>query len=259
MRIRLPFLLFACLAVLDLRTGAQQIAPLALQLLQASLVAQTGQVTVQDVTLSGTVQYVAGSDDETVPITLQAIAAGSARSGVSLAAGALTETRQLKSTGPSGSWSNGNGVSHSMVGHNLMTDAAWFFPLFIVQRLLSDPNAVVSYLGNGGGTLHLQAVKATPSNLSGIAATQLQHLSQIDLYLDAASFEPVGLGFNIHPDNNALIDIPVYIQFSNYQQTNGVSVPMHIQKYVNSTLALDIQVQDAVFNTGLSQSSFAAQ
>jgi hypothetical protein len=255
MRIRLSLVTIVCFLVSCARIDAQQVT----QMLHSSLTAQGGQSTIQDVTLNGTVQSVSGADSETATGIFKAISTGSARSDVSLSEGTLTEIRQVAAAGPSGAWSRGSSVNHAMSGHNMMTDAAWFFPLFIVQRLLSDQNVSVVNVGVEGTMTHLRAVENPRANLPASAAQQIQHLTQIDLYLDTATLLPVGLWLNIHPDNNALTDIPVYIAFSNYQQKDGVTIPMRVQKYVNNTLQMDIQVQSATFNTGLSQSDFAIQ
>jgi hypothetical protein len=171
-----------------------------------------------------------------------------------LSAGTSTEIRQASATGAKGLWTIA-GASHSMAAHNMQTDSAWFYPLFVVERLLSDPNVIVSYVGTQSGTLHILAAEGSQeqSTMPG------QHLSQVDLYLDAVSFLPVGLGFNLHPDNNALVDIPVYVQFLNYQQVAGVDVPMRVRKFLNNTLTMDIQVQSVAMNTGLSLTDFTAQ
>ena len=258
MRAQVGLLATISLFVFAMGANAQEVVSQTTQALHSSLAAQAGKVTVQDITLSGTAESIVGSDDETVSVSFKAIASGAARSDVNLSSGTLSEVRQANSAGTKGVWAK-DGTSHAMAEHNLLIDAAWFFPQFIVQRLLSDPNAAISYIGVENGTIHLQSSEGSSSNLSTAAAAQIQHLSQIDLYLDATSFVPVGLAFNIHPDNNALVDIPVYIQFSNYQETSGVTVPMHIQKYVNNTLTLDVQVQSAAINTGLASADFIAQ
>lgn len=237
----------------------QQSSPNVLAILRAAYAAQAGQQIIQDSRLTGNVEYIAGSDDETVPISLEGISSGSGRTDISLSAGTLTEMRQVLPSATTGVWLANGGPPHSIAEHNMMTDAAWFFPLFVVQRLLTDPNAIVSDLGTENGTIHIQAVEASFGNLTPTAATQVQHLSEIDLYLDASSYVPVGLGFNIHPDSNAFLDIPVYVQFSNYHQTTGASVAMRIQKYLNGTLAMDIRVQTVALNIGLTQTDFATQ
>jgi len=51
----------------------------------------------------------------------------------------------------------------------------------------------------------------------------------------------------------------VEIVFSNYHQVNGVQVPFHVQKYLNNSLSLDLQIQLVVLNSGISATTFQAQ
>jgi hypothetical protein len=227
--------------------------------LQNSLAAQSGSVTIQSVLLTGTTERIAGSDDETVSARFEATLSRSSRSDVSLAAGTLTEVRQAGSTGTTGAWSSGDGQYHPLAGHNLLTDGAWWFPEFVTQRLLSDPNAVVTFVGTESGLAHFKAVEAAPTGLPQSAADEITHLSQVDLYLDPTTLLPVQLCFALHPDNNALVDIPVTVQYSAYQAINGATIPMHIQESLNGTLALDIVVQNATFNVAVPQTDFSWQ
>jgi hypothetical protein len=79
------------------------------------------------------------------------------------------------------------------------------------------------------------------------------------VYLDSSTLLPSFVNFSIHPDNNAGIDIPVEIQFSDYRMVNGAQVPFHIQKYVNGSLFFDFQSSSVVINSGISLSAFSAQ
>ncbi len=74
-------------------------------------------------------------------------------------------------------------------------------------------------------------------------APTFAHLTQVDFFLDSTTLLPAAITFNIHPDNNALLDLPVEIRFSDYRvvspsgvvaglQTGAVSspqIPFHIQ------------------------------
>ena len=84
-------------------------------------------------------------------------------------------------------------------------------------------------------------------------------LSATDLYLDSASLLPLAIRFNVHPDDDFGLDIPVEVDFSNYQAINGVQVPLHIQKFLQGTLVMDINLTSATFNSGLSDSQFQVQ
>jgi len=225
-------------------------------ILRSSLAAQNGSIPIQDIVLTGTAERIVGPDGETGPAQLKAVSSGSARFDASLSAGIVTELRQVTSSGVSGAWSNGDGHSHLMAGHNMLTDAAWFFPMFVIQRLLSDPKASVTFVGIEGNLGHFQAAESAQTSGSVAESGQLAHWSQIDIYLDSASLLPVRLSFNTHPDDNALLDIPVVVDFSSYETLSGVTMPMHVQRSVNGTLQMDIQLQSASFNTGLSSSAF---
>ncbi len=78
----------------------------------------------------------------------------------------------------------------------------------------------------------------------------------MDFFLDSTTFLPAVTTFNIHPDNNALLDIPIEVRFSDYRAVNGVQVPFHVQKFLNNGLILDLQFQTAALNTGLATSQF---
>ena len=74
----------------------------------------------------------------------------------------------------------------------------------------------------------------------------IAQLTTTDVFLDLRNpLRPVALDFSVHPDTNALVDIPVEIQFSNYTSVNGVWIPFTVEKFVNSTLALTLQVGSA--------------
>ncbi len=78
----------------------------------------------------------------------------------------------------------------------------------------------------------------------------------MDLYLDANSLLPSALAFNIHPDKNSSVDIPVEIRFGAYQSFKGTWVPTRIQKYLQNSLVVDLTVTSATANSGVSDSAF---
>jgi hypothetical protein len=260
---RLAFLVF--FAFFAQFTFAQQTAtssPQVLLLLQRSLSALAGGQTLTDVTLSGTARRIAGSDDESGTVTAKALVTGEARIDLSLPSGTRSELRSLSNNCPVGSWSGPDGVAHPVSNHNLMTDSSWFFPPFTAARLVSSQTYVFSYVGqetrSAQTVLHVTA--SQPTTVTGLSTQQvalLQHLTQMDIFLDSATLLPAALSFNTHPDNDMGLDIVIEIRFSNYQTLNGVHVPLHVQKFLNNSLVLDLEIQSATFNTGLTASSFS--
>jgi hypothetical protein len=258
---RVAFLTLVLSLFTLLSSAAQQTtsaSPQALQILQQALTALDGSTATKDVTLTGSVQYIAGSDNETGTATLKAIAGGASRIDLSLSSGSRSEVRNLTTNPPTGSWSGPDGVSHSIAYHNLLIEPAWFSPATAITRQLATSGYVATYVGaeqlDSENVQHVSVsqVSADPS----VASPLIPQLTQVDFYLDSSTFLPAAVRFNVHPDNDALVDIPIEIHFSDYRSVNGAQVPFHIQKFLNNGLVLDLQLENAVVNSGLSASEF---
>jgi hypothetical protein len=269
--------LAVCLSFSGVVAGQQSSAPgaQAISTLLGSLKALVGQSVISDVTITATAHRIAGSDDEIGTATLTAMSAGESKLSMNLTSGTFIETRTPvggpppgappETIAPAGMWLGPDGVTHSIATQNIVTDPTWFLPAFTIGRLTSSTNYVPFYVGpethNGQQVAHVSVSQQFWLNVSGQAPIQasalFQHLSQMDLYLDPTTLLPVELDFEVHPDNNALADIPVQITFSNYGAVNGVQVPFHVRRYLNGSLALDLEFTSVAFNSGLTAASFA--
>src|SRR5208283_3833247 len=155
--------------------------PQASTLLAQSAVALAGSVAISDVTLTGTAQSVAGSDDETGTVVLKAMAGGESRMDLTLSNGIRSEVRSLDSNGsPLGAWSGSDGVQHAIAYHNLLTDSSWFFPALTVRRLANLIGLIGTYVGqetlNGQSVLHVSFVRP-PAVVTAPNAAVMQHLT----------------------------------------------------------------------------------
>jgi hypothetical protein len=234
-------------------------------LLQQSLAKQVSNASISDITLAGTARRIAGSDDESGTAVLKAVAGGASRLDLTFPSGPRSELFNLTGAttkgAPLGMWSGADGISHVTAFHNLLSEPVWFFPVFAIARRLSSAGFVATYIGhetrNGLGVEHLY-VSQTSSSQSTLAGPSLQHLTQVDFFLDSTTFLPVTLAFNTHPDNNELVDIPIEIDFSDYRSVGGIQIPFHIQKSLSGSLVFDFQAQTAIPNSGLSAAAFGA-
>lgn len=236
----------------------------AVAILQQSLGFLARGTVINDVTLTGTARKVAGSDDETGTVVLKALSTGEARMDSSFPSGQRSEVSNNAGSlqnAPAGQWTGPDGKTHAMSSHNLFTDPSWFFPAMTVNRWVSNPGYSVSLVGqeswNGQAVNHVTVYLLATALGDGSAL--IQHLSQMDIYLDSASELPVALTFAVHPDNNALLDIPVEIRLSDYRVVNGAQVPFHVEKYLNNALCLDLRFDAVTLNTGLTISNFQVQ
>jgi hypothetical protein len=230
------------------------------QLLQQSLAALQGNTSLTDVTLSGTARRIAGSDDESGTAVLKALASGAGRSDLTLSSGQRSEVENLTATPPTGSWSGSDGVSHSMAFHNLLTEPSWFFPAFAISRRISGSGFVATYVGhethNGQAVEHVSVSHSSQISSTPAGSVSPEHLTQVDFFLDSTTLLPVAISFNIHPDHNALLDIPVEVRFNDYRAVNTAQVPFHVQQFINNSLLLDFQAESVTFNSGLSATNF---
>lgn len=231
--------------------------PQAITLAQQSVAALTGGTAISDLTLKVNVISILGSDYESGTGTFQARGTGESRSDLNLStSGPRTDVRNLVSGAPGGAWGKNGGSSTAYAGHNCWTDAVWFFPALSSLTQMASPNFIFKYIGqeqHGGiNSQHIRiyhlAAKGQPPSA--------QRLSTMDFYLDAASSLPLGINFNTHADDDMNLNIPVAINFANYQAVHGVQVPFHIQRMLNGGVVLDATVTTAVINTGLADTLF---
>lgn len=227
----------------------------ALTLASKAVAALTGGMAVQDVTLTGVVTRDVGGVESGSAI-LRAQGNGESRIDLTLPDGTRTEIRDTSTGSPQGKWVNPDGKSGMVASHNTLTDSAWFFPA--LGALAGGSDVALSYIGqenlNGTVVQHIQSHLIQSSQATNAT---VQRLSTMDFYLDAATFLPVALKFNEHPDNDDLVNLAVEVDFSNFEITNGAAVPMRIQRRLQGRLVEDIRVSNVSFNRGLSISDFA--
>ena len=254
-------LLFVCLCLAaPLLAQNATSAPQPITVLQNALKALVGITAVNDVTLTGTAERIAGSNDETGTATYKAIP-GASRLDLNLSKGTRSEIRGIGPNGLGGNWIGPDGVVHEVANHNLLTDAGWF-PIFTLSNLISSTNTVLTFVGaetkNGVSAIHITSSQPD-TNAPAQIAQLWQHLTQMEIYFDASTFLPLAVDFNTHPDDNAALDIPVEFRFSDYRQVGSLTLPFHVQRYLNGSLFVDAQFQSASVDSGLSSTIFTIQ
>jgi hypothetical protein len=226
----------------------------ALTLAAQSIAALTGGMNVSDVTMTGSVVW---NGTETGTATFRALGTRESRMDLALSSGSRSEVRDAQTGARVGQWINPDGSSGPFAFQNCQTDAVWFFPT--LGSLAVGPNVVISYIGqetrNGGAVQHLRSYVYQTNPPPGIPT---QQLSTMDFFLDATTLLPVAVAYNAHRDDGSMTNLPIEIDFSNYQKQSGVLVPMRIQRYSQGNLLVDMTVTNAAFNTGLSLSAFTA-
>jgi hypothetical protein len=238
--------------------GAPPSDPQAVTMAAQSIASLTGATAISDATLSGAATWTVGSDLQTGTATLLAKGFAESRVDLNLSGGARSEVRNVNGNPNEGNWIGSDGAVHPIALHNCFTDASWFLPaLGTLAAAAGNPNVVLNYIGlENFNQTSLQHIHAYTFDLH---LPDAQQLSAIDLYLDPQTFLPFVMTFSEHPDEDGSTNIAVQIMFSDYRTVNGAIVPFHIQRYVNNSLMLDIQLASATLNSGISDNQFAVQ
>ncbi|WP_157440002.1 hypothetical protein [Terracidiphilus gabretensis] len=199
--------------------------------------------------LSGTIEAPAGEDSDTGTFSGQCSISGTSQLQMQLSSGTRTENSLIAAGVASGSWVDEQGTAHAMAPQNVQTPAAWFCPQVVLSSILKSPGSMtIQFVGsetkNGIAALHYLVAPPSLSSASD-GSSSISAIAQTDIYLNATTLQPVAFDFNAHPDNNALVNIPIEIQFSNYVNLGGVLVPGTVSKYMNGALVVTLQATSA--------------
>jgi len=207
---------------------------------------------VTSVEMKGTAQWTAGSTKDSGPVTLTAKTTGENRVELDLGGGTRVESQSAATEDRTCSWSGKDGVVHETASSNCWTSTVWFLPHLALQ---SGPKTALSATDLGVVADKTQQVHKiqyrltiAPGKTKPAVTAQIQSWSKTDLALDPASLLPSTLKYTIHPDNNSSVNLPVEVRYSNYQTVSGVALPFHIERYVNGSLQVSIDVTSAAVN-----------
>ena len=219
--------------------------PSSSSIIQTAVLAFQGNGGFSQVSLAGHVQSVRGSLEEQGTVLLAAGVDGSYQIRYQFPNDARTEI-QTSLSDQNCSWTDANGTSHPVAPHNCLLGAAWFLPELAMFGGLQSTATTLSVPGvtsdDTGSYFDLQQKTTFNSPLS---AGLMTHLSTMDLFLSESTFLPACARYATHPDNDSNVDVRVEIDYSDYRQVSGISIPFHIQRLLNGTLVLDITIESA--------------
>lgn len=211
----------------------------------ASTITFSNSGAVASVQMSGTANWIFGSDSQTGAVQLQAYANGQSRLQLVLSAGTRVEVQNpFADSQRQCTWTSFDGTVHNSAIQHCWLDTVWFLPQITMQLGAGAPDDFSSVTTVNAQTIRFHHERH-PSNVADKQTSDLvSHLSAVDLDVEAGTGLPVRLRFAEHPDNDAGVDLPVEIRYGAYSNFNGVAVPTHIQKFINNVLVLDLQISD---------------
>ncbi len=211
----------------------------------APIVAFSSVEFVPGVQMTGNATWHYGSDEQTGTATLSAYATGRSTMALELSGRIRSETQgAFADAARACTWSGPDGVAHPAANHNCWLSAVWFLPQITLQPGAGAPDATFLTAAASDGKTMLLHQERHPTARDTRTANLLTEVSGIDMGVDAVTHLPQWLLFKTHPDNDAGTDIQVEIDLSDYRTVNGLTIPFHIQKLINHTLVLDIQIAE---------------
>jgi hypothetical protein len=202
---------------------------------------------VARIQLTGRVTTYAGESSDTGSIIASASIDTSVSIQRSLSAGSSSEARSQSNGSFQCVWTGTDGVQHESPAHNCWQNISWLAPSLSAQYSMLPSNVGVSYIGHetlgSVAVEHIQFQTIFGDANTPTAITSLvQKVSTADLYLDSTTLLPVVLRYSIHADDDVNTSIAVEAHYSNYMQSSGLTVPMHVEKTLNGALQEVIDV-----------------
>lgn len=152
-----------------------------------------------------------------------------------------------------------DGRTHNLAPYNLKNAGSLTLPVIRIAAALSNPTTSIRYMGQVTENSHLAyQIRLTPPVEKGLAViSRLDGPGIIDLFLDSTTYQLIAEVETFHGDRNVTQTYSEEIDFSNYQATNGVLVPLTVMEKVSGQQTWSITLGNVTFNTGLSDADFA--
>lgn len=212
--------------------------------LGSAYAAFAGSQLLRDVRIEGTY----AQDDSSGTFVYEATADG--RSKLQLSGSIVrTEITSGYSENFQCTWAGADGVVHKAAIHNCAAPGSWMLPLLGINPANIN---VVAKASTATVPTTDDAVAAVRNQTSDDANTNgtIQSLSKADLVLNKTTYLPDSLRYNLHPDKDYGVNIPVEVNYSDYRDVNGVKVPFTISKSEATMPKWIFTVASAQFNTG---------
>jgi hypothetical protein len=204
---------------------------------------------VQDFTAQGSITHYWGENPERGELTIKSRGSSQFRIDSVLAEG----TWSFVANNGDGEQLFPDGTSTPVALQNLLNAGSLTWPIFKVNNALSDQTTTIIDIGvaqfGSGKARHIQIQQ----NSAGV----LSKNTKTDYFFDPSSFLILRAQDIAHPDNDAVNGgAPNILDFSNYQNVNGLLAPFAVSQSVAGQQTWSVQLSSLAFNTGLSDSDF---
>jgi hypothetical protein len=132
-----------------------------------------------------------------------------------------------------------------------------YFPMPFVSGLLNNADISIQFVAQE--TLNSAAVNhiAIRNTFSSVPTYQfLADFTITDIWLDATTSFPMKIGMVRRTAGGSSPRIPIWFEYSNYQNVSGVNYPFSIQEFENGSPWITTEIQSVAFGSGLTDTNF---
>lgn len=209
---------------------------------------------IQDFTASGSITFYWAGDEEKGSVTLKGRGLAEFRMDASVSTG----IQSFVVSGSSASVKGIDGSTRTIPSDDLVYLGSPTFPLTQVELALQDGSANITLVGvvnhNGKQLDDVRVQKAYERTVD--PSGYRTKLTTRDFFIDPASLQILSSEDSAHPKDKLSKTCPHEVQFSNYQAISGILVPFSITETVCGQQTSSIQLTQAAFNSGLTDSDF---
>ncbi len=202
--------------------------------------------------LEGRATYVAGSLLETGTATLDAKSDGTTSVALSLDTASGTESYPAQAADRACTYTNKAGAISSISKIDCLTPLSWFAPILGARNPLQLPPLIAVSDGGevtrNGITLHDLTYGRLIQGKDTASTNLLVRATNVHVLYDPQTLLVSSIEYSIHPDGDITTPIDARIAFSDYRSVSGVMLPYHIERYINRSLFLTIDVDTALLN-----------
>jgi hypothetical protein len=144
---------------------------------------------------------------------------------------------------------------------NAVNKGNLIFPLGEIASRSQDMTVGITYVGLvtfNGQQVHQIRTRRVLVGDSGPGQI-INKLTVRDFFIDPQTFQVVATLDQGHPDDNAGVDIPHEMLFSDYRAVNGITIPFSITEKIAGQTTWTIQLSQITFNNGLGDTDFQPQ
>jgi hypothetical protein len=201
---------------------------------------------IDSLQLSGSFTRYAGSDTNTGAITLFAESDGTNKTQIELPQGSLVESQGAAADDRSCEWVGTDTTRHDASGLNCWRALVWFLPQITLHPARLSSILGTSYKGlmstpNGDAYVLENQLIVGPGKTPSNVTARIQKASTTSLQVDPQTLLPRNLQYTLLSDSGTAT-ISVEVRYTNYQFLSGLTIPRHIERYLNGSLELAIDI-----------------